>query len=358
MTQSVDDESVSITFVIGAGASKEVNLPTGYELKDVIANSLAFKTADFGTHILGGDASIREALFKLAQRQSPSYGDINDYLQTVRLIQSAMPQAPSIDNFIDSHRSDLRVAECGKLAIAAAILKAERSSLLYIDPSNIYNRLNFSTTSNTWLNSFFQLVTLNAQKEDLPSRFRKVRVISFNYDRCFEHYIHCSLKNYYGLSDNQATELVNELAIFHPYGSLGSLPWQSQNLAIPYGAETTSENLMRVAKNLRTFTEGTDSSSSQIDEIRASIHNASSIVFLGFAYNELNLEVLFGRPEGFPKNYEKKMFGSAYGISESNKKAIISELAVLGRADPDQITLRRELTAANVLPEYSRSLRV
>jgi hypothetical protein len=48
-------------FVVGAGASKEVNLPTGLELRAVIADFLNIRFADFGnqTH---GDKLVMEAL--------------------------------------------------------------------------------------------------------------------------------------------------------------------------------------------------------------------------------------------------------------------------------------------------------
>jgi hypothetical protein len=44
-----------------------------------------------------------------------------------------MPQAISIDNFIDPHRSSSAVVLCGKLGITQAILEAERRSTLYFD---------------------------------------------------------------------------------------------------------------------------------------------------------------------------------------------------------------------------------
>jgi hypothetical protein len=36
---------------------------------------------------------------------------------------------------------DERIAQVGKLAIAACILKAEKRSTLYVDRSNLYNKL-------------------------------------------------------------------------------------------------------------------------------------------------------------------------------------------------------------------------
>lgn len=345
-----------ITFVLGAGASYEARMPTGNELRDLIASGLTLKVDDFG-RMAGGDDQIRESLYVLGQRPG-STRTVNDYYQAARRISAAMPQAPSIDNFIDSHRADPAVAAVGKLAIASSILKAERSSSLYVSPDNIYNTVNFQRLADTWFNAFFQLVCLNAQVEDLPGRFSRVRIVTFNYDRTLEHFLFHSIQNYYGTKPERAAEILSHLSIFHPYGKVGALPWQGEGTAVPFGAGISSSTLTQIANTLRTFTEGTSETESQIELIRNCVFEAETLVFLGFAFHELNLRLLFGSPRDVPVRHSKQVFGTAWGLSESNKKAIAAELAVLGRFDSIKITLRRELSAAQLLPEYSRSLRV
>jgi len=332
-------------------------MPTGYDLKNAIAGALNFHV-DASRQIAGGDALLRESMYQLGQRQG-ARGNVNDYLQAARLIHGAMPQAPSIDNFIDSHRADVRVAECGKLAIARQILKAERSSSLFVDPGNLYNKIKFDKVDGTWFNALFQLLALNCQLEDLPARLERVRVVSFNYDRTLEHFLHQSIQNYYGCSTDEATKALSCLVVLHPYGHVGALPWQGNgHAAVPFGAELNCNSLLAVASTLRTFTEGTDADESQIEEIRSSVYEADILVFLGFAYHELNLELLFGRGRSAQVRHAKQVFGTAKGLSESNKKAIAAELATLGKYDLTQITLRRELTAAELFSEYSRNLRI
>lgn len=147
-----------ITFVLGAGSSFEVSMPTGGELKNKIASSLAFKVDHFG-RLMGGDDQLRAAMSTLGQ-ESDAIASVNDYYGAAKLIRDGMPQAPSIDNFIDSHRSNKQVAEIGKIAIASEILKAERKSKLYVNPTNAYNKPDFSQLSDTWFNEFFQLICL------------------------------------------------------------------------------------------------------------------------------------------------------------------------------------------------------
>jgi len=106
----------SLVLVVGAGASREVNMPTGDELKHSIANVLNFHAGRF--QITGGDRRIVEAFPQSAQGADARPVDVSNlYIHAARLIHDAMLQAPSIDNFIDSHRNDPRIAQCGKLAI-------------------------------------------------------------------------------------------------------------------------------------------------------------------------------------------------------------------------------------------------
>ena len=350
------DSSKFITFVLGAGASFEVDMPTGYGLRAKIASSLSFKVDDF-RRIGGGDDKLREAIHQISQRQG-SEGTRGGHLTAANLIRAGMQQAPSIDNFIDSHGSNPQVAEVGKLAIASEILKAERASKLYISPTNAYNKLKFEAVANTWFNAFFQLLTLNAQEEDLPERLKQVQVVTFNYDRTLEHYLFHSIQNYYGCSPEKSAEILANLTVLHPYGKVGSLPWQNSGTGVLFGGDMHSSALIQVSTLLRTFTEGTSESESQINDIRAAVNEAEIVAFLGFAYHELNLELLFGPAKDAPVRSEKQLYGTAMGISESNKNVIASELANLGKYYPSKITLRCDLSAAQLLPEYSRTLRI
>jgi hypothetical protein len=345
-----------VTFVLGAGASVEANMPAGDELKGKIALGLSFKDDGF-RRLKGGNDQVREAVYVLGQKNNGG-NSVNDYYNAALRICLGMPQAPSIDNFIDSHKSNELIAEVGKLAIASAILEAERRSTLYVSPENRYNKVDFSRVSNTWFNALFQLISLNAQEEDLPARLSKVRVVTFNYDRTLEHFLFHSIQNYYGSKPDRAAEILSNLTVLHPYGQVGNLPWQKSGVMVPFGDEVHSSELIKIAPTLRTFTEGTSQQNSRIDEIRTSISEAKILTFLGFAYHELNLQLLFGDQSDSPVRRSTQVFGTAMGLSESNKKAIANELVQLGRFDPSQITLRRELSAAQLLPEYSRSLRV
>lgn len=130
----MNSNNKSLVFVVGAGASKEVGLPVGSELKDRIANALDIRYKD-GYNLTKGDRLILQAFRALAEQQK--IGNIDLYLEASRHIAGAMPQAHSIDEFIHAHQENPFITICGKLAIARCILDAKSSSSMFVDKRNI-----------------------------------------------------------------------------------------------------------------------------------------------------------------------------------------------------------------------------
>jgi len=54
----------------------------------------------------------------------------SSYLQEAKCISEALPQAISIDNFVDGHAGNEKIELCAKLGVVESILQAERSSKL------------------------------------------------------------------------------------------------------------------------------------------------------------------------------------------------------------------------------------
>ncbi len=340
----------SLVLVIGAGASKEVNLPVGAKLKKQIAEVLDIQYEHFQK---SGDIDI---IINDSFRILATDGDINPYLEAAWRVRDAMPQAISIDNFIDSHRSDEKISICGKLAIARCILLAESKSLLKTDRSNIYNKPNFSALEQTWFNAFFQLLTENCQQDDLPQRLSKVAIISFNYDRCVEHFLFWSFQNYYGMTAKDASEVLTHLEIHHPYGMVGKLPWQQgAHESFEFGDTPTSKKLLSLAGELRTFTEGIDPMKSDISAIQTAFSSAKRIVVLGFAFHRQNIELLFPDRGNSERMRSCSMYATAHGISSADIEVIKAELIIwAGLQLP--MAIRSDLKCAQLFSEFWRSL--
>jgi len=162
----------SLVLVVGAGASKEVNLPVGAELRMKIAKVLDIKYSD-GYQRSSGDRTIDEAYRQLVKEANSLNMDINPYLKTSWRIRDAMPQSISIDNFIDSHRNESQIAVCGKLAIARCILEAEANSALFVNYRESIRKINFAGVQETWYNAFFQLLTETVKSLILMNVYQK-----------------------------------------------------------------------------------------------------------------------------------------------------------------------------------------
>jgi hypothetical protein len=340
--------------IVGAGASTECGLPTGRQLTERISSLLDIRFKQ-GYELISGDSLICEALHAAIRRQDPNARDINSHIHAARHIRDAMPQALSIDNFIDAHRGDKEIQLCGKLAIARSILQAEQSSRLYVDPSGPSRAPHFSTLRETWFNSFFMLLTENCRVEQLEERLSSVSMIVFNYDRCIEHFLYHSLQNYYRIGPEQAAELLRAIEIFHPYGTVGWLPWDGAKPAVAFGADPRANELIDLANQIRTFTEGTDPEASDVTKLRDRLVESNIVLFLGFAFHPMNLELLRSSTARHPEPMQVRYYGTAKGVSESDREVVSVELTALAGVNRENVVLR-DLECAKLFQEYWRSL--
>jgi hypothetical protein len=340
-------------FVIVAGASKEAYLPVGTELKKQISSSLDIRFDDWGRRMVSGDELICNS-FRVAVRSDP-HQDINPFLHLCWHIRDAMPQAISIDNFIDTHSHDKRIELCGKLGIVRSILYAESNSHLYEKKQGV-NLLNFNQLDDTWYNSFWQLLTENCKAADLERRFNKIALVIFNYDRCLEHYLHNALQNYYKISVAEATRILNLVEIYHPYGTVGSLPWQGGVHKIEFGGTPHSSQLLELANQIKTFTEGTDEFSSEIAKVRSNVRLCKRLVFLGFAFHRLNMELLLPPSLEAVHVENRTVFATAYGISKNDTAEISDELRTKTGITNTSVHVRNDLSCGQLFREYWRSM--
>jgi hypothetical protein len=98
-------------FVLGAGASSEVDLPVGSGLAKTISKKLDIRYTDDGHQIPGADWNLYSTFRGLFQ------DDRSACHRAARKIADGIKLANSIDEFLDRHRSDKMALAYGKLAI-------------------------------------------------------------------------------------------------------------------------------------------------------------------------------------------------------------------------------------------------
>lgn len=336
-------------FILGAGASLEVGLPTGERLKEIIAEKINIQF-DQGIRQYSGDREIKEILRVVSLQENLS--SFKPYLEGAWLLRDALPIAISIDNLLEAHRGDKKAELCGKLGIVKCIQEAEQSSRLY---TGLYttNKLDAKRISNTWYPEFAKLLTEGVPKSDLSKIFSNVSFISFNYDRCIEHGLFKMVQVYYNLTDDETKNCLKNLKVLHPYGRLGRLPWQEGSSPIfDFGHDHV--DLLESSKQIKTFNEQIHDPD-EISSLRKAFSEAEVIVFLGFAFHKQNLDLL---NPGTPCS-AKRIFGTAYGISGSDCKVIIEDLKSMLEFKYYNSTLfeiRNDLKCVDLFNEYRRSL--
>jgi hypothetical protein len=144
--------------------------------------------------------------------------------------------------------------------------------------------------------------------------FKKLQlsVITFNYDRVFEYFLHYGLRSSYNLSVAEAVDLGAVIPVIHVHGRLGAPIWEDAPDARDFDPLLMASQVKAVAEQLRIVHEIGVPDDAGFKHARAEIESAYRIVFLGFGYHHLNVERLqLHQPQGEGPD----MFGCGYGLS-------------------------------------------
>jgi hypothetical protein len=171
----------------------------------------------------------------------------------------------------------------------------------------------------------------------------KLSVITYNYDRSLEQFLFTALKHTHGKSDEECAEVTAAIPIIHLHGWLGPIHGE-RGKTVPYESDTELSPLKvkYCAQNIRIISEPIDiDKDTAFTRAREAIRQARRLAFLGFGFNETNLERL--RLKGLmakPAN----VFASTYGLGKADIAAVERYLlpcfpslsgVYLGRADQD-----------------------
>ena len=298
------------TLIIGAGAHKPYGFPTSKELKRVLQtmhpdcprtedeNGKMIKSLRFALNEYPEIASrLRIFLppeakaFNLPGCQLASISD--DQIEKILLnfIKAfGGSQVPSIDRFLAKciERKDEHYVMAGKFLIALVINAYERS-------------INISFAKDDWIQFFISNFLANADKINLSSE-QFPKIITFNYDILFERSVVSHLIYYHGWSESDAWSFVKALDITHVYGKVEYFDLKSDD------SDLSVDDLNRIRrsiKNIKVIGENENSGGDTSEKIQDSIRKSACVYFLGFGFDEQNMEILFGKPSEFnPDNYE------------------------------------------------------
>lgn len=345
------------TFVVGAGASLELGFPTGSQLKEEISKGLDIRF-DRGSRPTRGDFAVAEALRQYADHHKGEAEQYNTYLEAGWHISRAMPQAISIDNFIEN-QEDKKVTAIAKLGIASCLIDAEKNCRLRFQRElNNVSTINWEEIQKTWIHPLMQTLTAGTKRSSADEIFNKIDFIVFNYDRSLEFYLTHSIANYYNMPIGEAHGIVAKANFMHPYGQIGKLRWQTEQLPImDFGTEDKS-SLYEISRSILTFSEQIEDAT-YLDRIRSSIDHADQIVFLGFAFHDSNMALL--KPQLRTRD-TMRVIATAFGISSPDCDVIMDEIRDLCiregefRLKYGKYILDNSATSSSLFQKYTKSL--
>lgn len=174
----------------------------------------------------------------------------------------------SIDEFLESSGQ----RELGKYLISFILKKKENLDALF--PPN----------PSGWYQNLFSSLIENCG----PSiGDNKLSIITFNYDRSLEAFLHHSIKYRFKMNDDNAWECVSRIPIIHVHGILGDYP------EVPYGSEFTATELFDISQNIKIIHEFDDNKNTYCNREFEKAHNlledSERIVFLGFGFHRDNI---------------------------------------------------------------------
>ena len=332
-----------VVLVVGAGASSELKLPLGSQLRNLIAGDVNLRF-NHGRHE-SGSAELMDAL-----RRIVSSDHLSAMTQAGRRLSPTMIAQPSVDEALFYFAGDADVVNLGKIAIANRILLAERGSELPAWDDYEGTR-KFPAQNGQWLFLLFSLLVRGTRRAGERSFFENLTVINFNYDRTLEQYFFLALQRNADLSREEAIAAMRGIRQLKPYGSLGPLDWQTDP-GIPYGAAEAG-HAAAASSNIRTFTEQFDNDQMR-SEIADSLGQAELIIFLGFGYHHQNMEIL-QRPKKSTVNQTALVLATTLGLHEANNDGIRRSISNWCRIDHSHVFLF-QMSASGVLTELQPTI--
>lgn len=245
-----------LTLVLGAGSSLAMGYPVGAGLRDSILEDALTTYRDL-----------------ICNKSQGVFEDqLENFVETFR-----GSQLFSIDSFLAKRKE---FSEIGKRSIAAILLHKENKELL-----------SRCAHLDHWYQYFFNQIASAHEWSSLS--FKKLAIVTFNYDRSLEHYLLYALMSSYGKPADEAQRKIAEMKIIHVYGSLGPTDIREKNY-FPYGATITAKHVDIAATMLKVIPEGRDDDAS-LTQAREILANSKRIGFLGFGFDELNLKRLHSK---------------------------------------------------------------
>jgi hypothetical protein len=302
--------SQKTVLVLGAGASCEIGLPVGTELLSQISKLIEFRKVAGEDGYSGGD--LRLLGYALARARENDVRTDAEIVDDLASAATQLRQTASFSDTIDAalaNFSNPTARIVAKIAIFYILLDRERRSALFIDrwTGNV-DLAQHDVKEKTWYAEFVGRMFEGVKISQVEECISNLRIVSFNYDRCFQQYLRLNISHRFHIPLAEATELTGRLAMSWPYGTLGRLPGEIDGVSsLEFGA-SLDERFLPDFESIRTFADGTGAERNGIP-VAEVLKGASQVILLGCGYHIQNLEILRGDASSI-----RRLYLTTYGV--------------------------------------------
>lgn len=181
----------------------------------------------------------------------------------------------------------------------------------------------FRSSSSGWYQHLFNQLLVD-KRPDFEKN--EIGIITFNYDRSLEAYLHTVLQNRFAFTVDEATDHLDRIPIVHVHGILGSFP------ETPYTAEADPAEIARISEQIEIIHEIEDNERDFCNDAFRDSHEmlqkAERIFFLGFGFHPDNLRRFqFFNPENVQG---KELRSTTYRMQTLDYERLSRALAAYG----------------------------
>jgi len=299
-----------IVLILGAGASAPYGFPTGAQLCRWVRGLIDAQKDPFNHSVWERAKPIlRELRFDEARQK--------DFVHAL-----SHSGKGSVDAFLEFRQEFMDI---GKAFIAYFLIWCESEKNLFGDTQDWYHYL---------------LDKMNCPLDNFSRN--RLAVITFNYDRSFEHFLFTALRSSYGATHDEVASALQSIPVIHVHGQLGLLPWQhgaSPKNSRGYESTANAANVRVAADGIKIISEARDTTP-EFDKAHEYLENAKQVHFLGFGYFRKNMERLRIPKNGQTSPWLKAAWsGTFYGLTEAEVGQIQSQYANVEASSTDYATL-------------------
>jgi hypothetical protein len=264
-------------FVLGAGASEPYGFRTAYRLLDLV-----YQTGH-------DDTELRRVLVTCGFKDE-------EIIEFCRRLKGSGQY--SIDAFLEREPKYLRI---GKATIAFQLLLPEFNILANDHPEG-----------KDWYRYLFARM---APRNPDEFRANRLQVITFNFDHSFEWRLTNVLRNTYALNQDDAIRLAGSIPVLHIHGELATKRSPIEREHVVRSHQPAAEEVTACIDQIRIGTEAVHSK--QLLDARDFLLSAEVICFLGFSFNQDNLDKLQAAAVG-----SKTLHGTCLGMSAADVERV------------------------------------